>query len=452
MCKAFCYKKFNFNFETGELSLEYEFKEHTFVEKITFPNAPFKVSKEKKEALNKIFFLAHIAFGISYYKAFCPKDIEIQSGQLSLKEALFFNKFYLEGLGEFAVRNHLNLQGKINFPFFKEEKNEPFNISLKKRFLVPIGGGKDSCVSLELLSKSKNETAGIAIGQPRPIIECLQKADIPSFFIKREISKTLLELNKKDEVYNGHVPITGMLAFILWASALLYDYQFVAMSCENSANSGNLMQGDLKINHQYSKSFDFEQDFKEITTAVTPNFLYFSLLRPFSELKIAELFSNLSSKYFSVFTSCNKAFKLDENKRLDRWCGTCDKCRFVFLILAPFMDKQTLINAVGTNPLNEIENLNGYKELLGISGHKPFECVGEIDECRQAFHLLAASSTFNQDIIIKELKHLVPKNEVDSLFILGQHQIPKELFNEISRFIGEKDCHLGPRERRNRRL
>ncbi|MBO7243798.1 MAG: hypothetical protein J6V53_00755 [Alphaproteobacteria bacterium] len=435
MCKAFCYKKFDFNFETGELSLFYQFKENLFEEKIIFPNAPFNLSEEKRKALNQIFFLTHIAFGISYYKAFCPEKIEIQSGSLSKNEAHFFNKFYLEGLGEFAVRNNLNLQGKITFPFSENSAVSTYLIPLKKRFLVPIGGGKDSCVSIELLSKSQEEIAAISIGLPRPIKECIQKATIPSFAIKREISSLLIELNNQGTVYNGHVPITGMLAFVLWISALLYDYQFVAMSCESSANSGNLMQGELAINHQYSKSFDFEKDFYQITHSVTPSFLYFSLLRSFSELKIAELFAKLCEKYFSVFTSCNKAFKLDTTKRLDRWCGSCDKCRFVFLILAPFMDKKTLIQAVGCNPLNDLNNLEGYKELLGINGHKPFECVGEIEECRQAFQFLIKSNQYKDDLIIKELKNIIPENQKDFLNTFSSHQIPVELFHEISKFI-----------------
>ena len=435
MCKAFCYKKFNFNFETGKLSLYYEFKENTFVENIVFPNAPVTISEERKNALNKIFFLAHIAFGISYYKAFCPEKIEIQSGTLTKNEALFFNKFYLEGLGEFAIRNNLNLQGKINFPFSNQAPEKQINIQLNKRFLVPIGGGKDSCVSLELLSKTNNEVAAISVGEPRPIKECIQKVNIPSFAIKREISSNLIDLNKQGVVYNGHVPITGMLAFILWASALLYDYQFIAMSCESSANSENLLQGNLKINHQYSKGFDFEIDFKKITQSITPDFLYFSLLRPFSELKIAELFSKYCHKYFDVFTSCNKAFKLDESKRLDRWCGNCDKCRFVYLILAPFMNKESLIQAVGCNPLNNINNLTGYKELLGISGHKPFECVGEIEECRQAFYMLTQMDSYQEDIIVQELKDIVPQNKKNFLTFLSNHNIPQELFYEISKLI-----------------
>ena len=436
MCKAFYYKKYEFNPSTGILNLFYETDEkHSFCETITFEGAPFELSTEKEDALHEIFFLTHIAFGISYYKAFCPEVIKIQSGSLTQNEALFFDKFYLEGLGEFAVRNNLNLQNKIHFPFNQNFKRKSFPFEFEEQFIVPVGGGKDSCVSIELLKKLQKKITPISVSNPRPILECKQKSGASSLLITRKISPLLIELNKTGNVYNGHVPITGMLAFILWASALLYNHKYIAMSTEASANVPNLMQGTLKINHQYSKSFSFETDFHQITKSLTPNFLYFSLLRPFSELKISSLFASYCSDYFDVFTSCNKAFKIDENKRLDRWCGTCDKCRFVFLALAPFMEKQTLVKAVGTNPLNEKDNLKGYEELLGLSGHKPFECVGEIEECRTAFHLLLKKKEYQNDFIIQTLKESVPAPCQNVFDEQSQHLIPMELYREISRFI-----------------
>ena len=409
MCKAFYYKNFDFNPVSGILKLSYQIDEqHTFCEEITFEDAPFHLDETKKQALNEIFFLTHIAFGISYYKTYCPEKIIIQSGNLTKQEADFFNTFYLNGLGEFAVRNNLNLQGKISFPFKENFKRNTFHIDLKERFLVPIGGGKDSCVSLSMLQQLNKETTPISVGNPRPIRECKEKSNQKSITCTRKIDQKLIELNQTGTVYNGHVPITGMLAFILWASALLYDYKFISMSSEASANEENLMQGDLAVNHQYSKSFAFEQDFHKLTNSITPNFLYFSLLRCFSELKIAQLFAKTATPYFDVFTSCNKAFKLDTEKRLDRWCGCCDKCRFVFLVLAPFMEKETLIKAVGQNPLDDLNNLTGYEELLGLSGHKPFECVGEISESRTAFHLLINHPNYKNDKIILALKDKVP--------------------------------------------
>ncbi len=441
MCKAFYYKKYDFDTNSGTLSLSYAVNDdkneiHTFTEQIVFPNISTDISPEKKLILDHVCFLTHIAFGISYYKAFCPENIIIESGRLTVNEAAFFNQFYLSGLGEFAVRNHLNLQGKINFPFHKDIIGDFPTVSFKNRYLVPVGGGKDSAVALTLLQQCGCECVAISAGNPRPINESAIVSKAPHIVFKRIIDPHLIELNQSGTVYNGHVPITGLLAFLLWICAIIYDYKYVALACERSANVGNLMQGDLTINHQYSKSIDFERDFGKLTQSTTPDFHYFSLLRPLSEFHIAKLFATVCTPYFPVFTSCNKAFKLDETKRIDRWCGACDKCRFVFLILAPFMDKETLIDIVGQNPLDDKNQLDGYMELLGFSGHKPFECVGEFDESRTALTLLAQRSEWQNDYIVQALSDRLtdfPANETLAQLMTpsDNHFIPQEILSDV---------------------
>jgi len=198
---------------------------------------------------------------------------------------------------------------------------------------------------------------------------------------------------------NGHVPISGIIAFITAVSCILYDKRYVVMSCEGSADEANFDD----VNHQWSKSSVFEKMFAELMGEIIPKYRYFSLLRPMSEMQIASQFAQNCSDYFSVFTSCNHAFHIDESKRLNRWCGNCDKCRFVFLILAPFMDKNKLIEILGGNPLNDINQEQGYLQLLGIGQNKPFECVGTYDECRLALLMLAEKKEWQDDVLIRKL-------------------------------------------------
>ena len=427
----FYFDKFEFDKKTGEISFFYRVNDdYEFIEKVFFSGAPFDVDENTKKALNQLLFLAHIACGISYYKAFLPDEIKVLSGILTKGQAIFFDDFYLKGLGEFAIKNNLNLQGKIHFPF-GEKASEKMALPLEEKALVPVGGGKDSCVVMELLKELNVPATGVACGGSKSQSACAEKSGLPYITFKRVIDPKLIELNNSGKVYNGHIPITGVLAFLLWALALLRHEKYVVMACEKSANSGNMQQGNLIINHQWSKSFEFEKRFYDLTQSITPDFKYFSLLRPISEAHIAKLFSEKCSVYFDVFTSCNKAFKLDLNKRIDRWCGACDKCRFVFLILAPFMDKDTLIRAVGTNPLNDVNQIEGYRELLGLSGHKPFECVGEVDECRWAFNQLKQNPHWQNDYVVKLLD--VPT--VSAPFeVSDEHLIPKELQDVMARF------------------
>ncbi len=431
MRTVFYFDKFLFQKNTGELIFLYHVENGpVFQERVVFPGAPFTLNEQIENALNQVLFLAHIACGISYYKAFLSEEIKVLSGSLTKEQAEFFDTFYLKGLGEFAIKNNLNLQGKIHFPF-GTGMSEAVPLSLEPKALVPVGGGKDSCVVMELLKELGVPATGIACGGSKSQSACAEKSGLPYITFSRTIDPKLIELNNSGKVYNGHIPITGVLAFLLWALALLRGEKYVVMACEKSANSGNMKQGNLVINHQWSKSFEFEKMFYDLTQKITPEFRYFSILRPISEAHIAKLFAEKCGKYFDVFTSCNKAFKLDLNKRIDRWCGACDKCRFVFLILAPFMDKNTLIHAVGSNPLDDENQIEGYRELLGISGHKPFECVGEVDECRWAFNQLKKDPKWQSDFVVKALA--VP--DVSAPFnVADEHLIPKELQDVMARF------------------
>jgi hypothetical protein len=167
------------------------------------------------------------------------------------------------------------------------------------------------------------------------------------------------------------------------------------MSNEWSSSVPTLELGDRSINHQYSKSASFEAGFREVLAGVgvaLPDF--FSLLRPRTELWVAEKFSGLK-QYHDTFRSCNRAFHIDKRLRLDHWCGHCDKCCFIDLILAPFMSAADLerIFAGGDlppspesrEPLADHVQADRFRTLLATSATgKPFECVGEVNECRAA--------------------------------------------------------------------
>lgn len=406
MVNKFRFVSYHYDVKNAEVRLNYAFDEaFQFCEKIKFHKAKTQLTAEELSAVDTVLFFLHIACGISYYKAFVPQTMSIETGNLNHEQAEFFNEFYLKGLGEFSWRNNLNLNQMIHFPW-NEKPNHctPSTLVLPDVTAVPIGGGKDSNVVLETLRTHGEKVVCIAQGRPRPIRESIAVSGCDEIEFTRTIAPELIALNGQAGVYNGHVPITGVYAFCLALCAVLYGYDKVAMGNERSANVGNLVRKDnFEVNHQWSKSLEFEKNFNSFAQKyLLQNFTYFSMLRPLSELDIASRFAKLS-KYHSVFTSCNKAFKLDKEKRLERWCGGCDKCRFVFLALAPFMDKQALIQAVGKNILSDEKQLSGFEELLGLSNHKPFECVGEVEECAVAMHMLAQKEEWKNEFIVQEL-------------------------------------------------
>ena len=413
-------------------------REHYFTETLTFPNA-LPLTTDSRLALNTVLKQLHLVAGISYYKTSLPPEISIETGHITRENAKFLDNLYLQGLGEFAYCNQHNLQGKINFPYH-DDVTQMTNYRLPAKTIVPVGGGKDSVVSIELLRKNNQDVTLFSVGQSEIIKQVVAVSGLPYIQVKRQLSKQLFTLNQQG-AYNGHVPISAILAYIMAVSAILYGFDTVVMSNERSANIGNLSWQQQEINHQYSKSLAFEQVVQQQFQTILPHFRYFSLLRPLSELHIARLFSQFST-YHPVFSSCNHNFRIQRDKNHSGlWCLDCPKCRFVFLALAPFIAQSELLQIFGTNLLEDKQQQAGFSALLGIDQHKPFECVGEIEECQVALFLLTQKEDWQTlpmiqyyqqqlnfdagDILDKMRKVFTPSN---------QHQIPREyqyLFDEI---------------------
>ncbi|PCI44984.1 MAG: hypothetical protein COB49_10550 [Alphaproteobacteria bacterium] len=441
---AFIFKSCRYESEKQCVFLDYAMSSGlTFTEVISFPGAKTNFSSEEQAALKGLMHVLHLAAGISYYKACCPPRIIIEDRTISRTEADFFYKFYLMGLGEFSVKNNLDLRGIINFPVTEQTAPQPSPLILPRRNVLPIGGGKDSLVSLEILRQAGQDFRPIAINAGRPILEVMARGDCPDpILITRKIDPRLFQLNEQG-AYNGHVPISGILGFIMAFAAVLYGYNTVIMSNEQSANEGNMVKDGLRINHQYSKSLEFEQDFSQfITRHVMKNFRYFSLLRPLSESGIAALFAR-EPKYFSTFRSCNRNFHILQEARKYGWCCDCPKCRFVYLALAPFMEKADVVRIFGQDMLNDVTQEDGFRELLGLKGHKPFECVGEIGECRLLLKSLALMPQWQDSALIARLAPEIDETGLNlsaltakSLKKHAGHNLPMEFERMLDDFIG----------------
>lgn len=411
--RQFRFISWDFRAETATASFTYGFDTgERFVEQLVFTGADVTMNPEKQVALNLCLQHLHLMLGISYYKAAVPPEIVIETDNIDQGSARFFEEIYLNGLGEFAYRNSLDLRGRISFPYVSSVKPNPSPMTLARRTAVPIGGGKDSVVSLEVLRSAQEPIVLFSLGEFEAINRVARVCGLPMIIVKRRLSKNLFQLNSQGAL-NGHIPISAVIAFVLAVCAILYGFDNAALSNERSASSGNLDYGGMGINHQYSKGFEFERNVsRHFRERLLQHFDYFSLLRPFSELQIARLFSR-SSAYHPVFTSCNAAFKIDRGRRISRWCCACPKCRSTFLLMAPFMEKARLLSIFGQNLLDAREQITGFEELIGLRGFKPFECVGEPDEYLAALLLLSKRSEWQGDIVVNHVQSLVLSTVAD---------------------------------------
>jgi len=421
------------DYAAGEASLVYAFDEGPeLVERIGFPDAP-PLAPERRAAFERALDLLHFIAGVSYYKAGVPGEIVIEGSAPPPSTAAFLDQLYLHGLGEFAWHNKLDLRDRIRFPCGTASTDAAPVLDLPRQTLVPIGGGKDSLVSIELLRKAGAPATAVWIGNSPLIEACAQRTGFPMLNLSRQVSPVLFDYNRAG-AWNGHVPVTAINSAILVCAAILYGHDAIAFSNERSASSATLEYDGQSVNHQWSKGWDFEKAFGELVQArIAGDLHYYSLLRPLSELAVAERFAR-NSAYDSVFSSCNRNFRILGPRPADRWCGHCPKCHFVFLALAPFMPKPRLLAIFGRNLLDDASQAASFDALLEFRDHKPFECVGEGRESRAAMAFLARRAEWREDALVqrfaREIRPQLPAADLvlePQLQPSGEHRIPAAL-------------------------
>ena len=385
----FHYLSYDFNVKDNCVIMQFFFQinELNFAPKMVLKLGKYAHEVNKNEIEGLIFNIGLIEL-VSYWKVTCSPQIIVHNHILDEKQQDWWKKLYFKGLGEFFYQNGIdtNLGDFVHFSFANETK--PYsdlhfkNIETSQKVIVPIGGGKDSVVTLEEL-KTEKEVIPFIINPRGATLDCAQVAGFNILngivILEREIDQNLLTCNKQGFL-NGHTPFSAMLAFYTLLVSYGTNTREIALSNEASASEVTVLGTD--VNHQYSKSLEFEKDFQHYVQHYMGNCAhYYSYLRNFSELQIAEKFSKYP-QYFSVFRSCNAGSK--ENK----WCCSCPKCLFAYIILAPFIEKSTLLEIFGEDLLNKPEMKHFLNQLTGKEATKPFECVGTVEEVNAALKML----------------------------------------------------------------
>ena len=401
--KEFIFENYLYDPAVSTLSLRYRFGDGPrFEEKLVFDFAPRQLSPEASVGLDRIFRLIFLMSGVSYYKSFVPPTLICEPFPVDCITAEFLHKFYEKGLAEFAFRNRISLRGHFAIRGSGDPPAAPIVLDLPRRTCVPVGGGKDSIVTLECLKRSGESLLLFSLGDAEPIRACIAATGLRFIRVHRRLDSGLFKLTDAGAL-NGHVPITGILSAIALAGAVMAGCDAIIMSNEHSASAPNLQIDDTDINHQYSKSLEFEEDFSEyLKNYISPSIAYFSLLRPLSEVEIARRFAKYR-KYFPLFLSCNAAFRQSPAARGRGWCGNCPKCRFVFLVLAPSIEKTELIGIFGRNLLDDEAQRDGFAQLCGLREHKPFECVGEVAESAAVMSYLGSHHDWREDAVVRQL-------------------------------------------------
>ena len=433
----FHYDGFTVDTDSGTVACTYSTPSHSFTERYSFGSDRDWDRPGVAEALRILFLLA----GVSYYKTTAAPVIDLGDTATTPAERAFLTGYYVDGLGEFAHRNHLDLSGlRVDGPHRRASAETSAGTAPRDpdppRPLVPFGGGIDSIVTVDAVARDHPDTALFVL---HPMHDCFAAIEdpaavtgLPVIRVGREIDA---QVRRSAELgfLNGHVPVTAIVTAAALLEAVLDGRDAVILSNEWSASVPTLVSNGRAVNHQWSKSEEFEVAFAAVVRdALGPLPAVFSYLRPRTELWVAERFATLT-RFHSTFRSCNRAFHQDPAHRLDHWCGRCDKCCFIDLVLSPFMDVAAL-DAIftGREPLENRENSKRFATLLDLApGGRPFECVGDIDECRAALLLASERPDRRSSTLLQALRAQVDRGDVtgtasDTLLApRGSHHIPE---------------------------
>jgi len=406
---VFSYDKFDFSLENNFLIINFYFSagEYSFIHKLKINNI-----EKTGDQINKYIFNVGLSLIPSYWKPFCSPTIYIKAGSLTKNEIEWWHKLFIKGMGEYFYKNQIifteenfitlecrNLKASIaegTVPPQRDGRREAQSqIPNSKQILIPVGGGKDSIVTLELLKSHFDITAFVI--NPVPLIsEVIKKADVPSITVENIFDPKLFELNRNGYL-NGHVPVSAFYAFTAVLTAYLRNISYVAFSNEGGSGEGNTNYLGQEINHQYSKTLEFETDLNNYLKNIT-NIKYFSFLRPIYELQITKIFSQYP-QYFDLFSSCNNNFKIS-NPQQNRWCQNCPKCVSTSLMLACFTSRETVTKIMGIFPPDLPINKSIIDELTGKSEVKPFECVLTRSEAQACIEFLNSGHRTKLDRVL----------------------------------------------------
>ncbi len=417
----------------GNVRLGYALDDLEFEETLELP-APTHDSP----AVEGLLDLLHWIAGVSYYKAAIPQHLVCETGAPPAATGLLLAALYSEGLGEFAVVNDLLSLPQPQFP--RGIDSTPPSAAAAapepRRVLVPVGGGKDSCVAIEIARASGLDVALFSIGNATPIRDTAAVAGLPRHQVTRWIDPVLLELNSQGAL-NGHIPITAIVSAVALLIAATQGFDAVALANERSASAGNFVWRGTEVNHQFSKGRRAERLLADAVAEIPEAPRAFSILRSASELSIARAFAQMT-QYHSAFTSCNRVFRIDPALRGTGWCRGCDKCRFVYLILAPFTSPEHLSEVFGSDLLADPDQYDGFALLTATGGEKPFECVGEVEECLAAIRLLSGQDQWRDHAVVRRLQSEVlaarPVTDaaLEAQFALSDdHDVPEALIGPV---------------------
>jgi len=386
----------------SDVTLRYRSGESVFSEVVGFP-----VAVEITDVIMRLLDLLAVVAGVSYAKAFAPATVTFPSLDVSPSGLTLIQRTYNEGMREFAFQNQLPLTS--TFHVAEVARGDNFQIEALRgepgRPLIPFGAGRDSCVVASALKHLQPTLFTVGINPFAA--EIAQELSLPLLTASRSIDPLLLARNQSGAL-NGHVPVTAINSLISLIVAELTGHTSVVMANEKSASRPTRIVDGIEVNHQFSKSLEYEQSLRSAVDMAGSIVNYTSVLRSVPDRDISFAFATKCQELHHLFMSCNQAMLRDESRRSAGWCGDCPKCRGMYLSLAPFLSPHEMVGIFGRDLLNDPAQLSGFQDLMSDET-KPFECVADISEALESMRHLSTLPQWSRHSVVQSCREVTSK-------------------------------------------
>ena len=186
--------------ERGRVTLSYALDDElSFIEEFELPlgDPARRLDEADRERVDGLLALLHWVAGVSYFKTALPPESQLRDGRATARRrGSCSRRSTREGLAELAYTN--GLRGLPRPAFARSRSSVTVIVSPGAttsgchqapaaggadaplgRVLVPIGGGKDSAVALEIVRRSGCELALFSLGDAPPIARTVAVAGLP---------------------------------------------------------------------------------------------------------------------------------------------------------------------------------------------------------------------------------------------------------------------------------
>lgn len=427
-----------FDVHNSHIDFHYSYDGSRYTNKLSILSSPMKgVEHISPELLDSILGNLGIAFVPYFFGLDNFTHLKVLPLNMSDEQIAFFQDYFNKGLAEFKYKNNFQLDSKISILPNKDKKllSAIESGAETGRAILLNGGGKDSVVAAEILKALNIDFTWMVLNPTPSREENIRKSKSEEQINFKWTFDSKLKKNRK---YLGHKPLSAFLGFLSVFSAIIERSEYAVAANEYSANFGTITVNGFSINHQYTKSYEFEKAFSDYVKKYLVNDIhYFSVLRPLFELQIAKLFSSYP-QYHSSFVSCNKGQTKGE------WCGECAKCAFVFLALYPFLTEHEMVKIFGNNLFSSRKIKSHIYSLLKDSS-KPFECVGTKEESALAVLLSLEKNPdlFNETNEDKKIRTEAKKFNIETLRADifqtrgREHNIPIKIYREQQEYLAK---------------